>query len=271
MSFIGKEVRLRRLLNRKSGRLLSIAFDHAIGWGVIEGIEKIQDTIDTVAAAEPDAVTLQKGLVERCMVKWAGRLPIILKCTSFSPFNPGYDGYTASVEEAIRLGADAVSVGVTIGGKAQPELLKNLALFTEKAALYGMPVVTHIYPKGELIGEKERLNYKYVAYAARAAAELGVDIVKTFYTGDPETYRKVIEACPTRVVVSGGPKLDKIEDVFRMTRDAIDAGATGITFGRNVWQRNNAQVMIQALKAIVNDNISVKAAMDIINNQGTGL
>jgi len=267
MSFIGKEVRLRRLLNPKSGRLLSIAFDHAVGWGVIEGIEKIQETIDMVANAEPDAITLQKGLVERCMGKWAGRLPFILKCTSFSPFYPDYDGYTASVEEAIRLGADAVSVGVTIGGKAQPELLKNLALVTEKAALYGMPVVTHIYPKGELIEEKERLNYKYVAYAARAAAELGVDIVKTFYTGDPESYRKVIEACPTRVVVSGGPKLAKIEDVFKMTREAIDTGAVGITFGRNVWQRNNAGAVIKALKAIVNDGISVKAAMDIIDGR----
>jgi class I fructose-bisphosphate aldolase/fructose-bisphosphate aldolase/2-amino-3,7-dideoxy-D-threo-hept-6-ulosonate synthase len=264
MAFFGKKVRLERLVNTSSGRLLTIAFDHAIGWGVIQGIEKIQQIIDIVGAAEPNAITIQKGLVETCMGKWAGKLPFILKCTSFSPFYSSYDGYTASVEEAIRLGAEAISVGVTIGGKEQPELLKNLALFTERANLYGMPVITHIYPKGEFIAEKERLSYRQVVYAARTAAELGVDIVKTFYTGDPESYRKVIEACPVKVVVSGGPRLDKIEDVFQMARDAIDAGAAGITFGRNVWQRRNASLVIQALKGIINDNISVAAALDIV-------
>ena len=158
MAFLGKEVRLRRLFNKKSGHLLAIALDHAIGWGVIEGIEKIQETVDIVAAAEPDAITMQKGIAEKCMGPWAGRQPFILKCSSFSPFYPCYDGYTGAVEEAVRLGADAVALGVTIGGKEQPELLKNLAMFTEKASLYGLPVVTHIYPKGELIPRRREIS-----------------------------------------------------------------------------------------------------------------
>ncbi|HHY46787.1 MAG TPA: fructose-bisphosphate aldolase [Firmicutes bacterium] len=267
MAFLGKEVRLRRLMNKTSGHLLAIALDHAVGWGVIEGIERIQETLDIVAGAEPDAITIQKGIAEKCMAKWAGRQPFILKCTSFAPFYPGYDGYMGSVEEAVRLGADAVAVGVTVGGKDQPELLKNLALFTEKAALYGMPVVTHIYPKGELIPANERYDYKHVAYAARAAAEVGVDIVKTFYTGDPGSYRKVIEACPAYVVVSGGPKLDRLEDVFKMTRDAMDAGAAGITYGRNVWQRKDAAAVIKALKAIIHENASVKDAIEMVDGR----
>jgi len=264
MAFLGKEVRLRRLLNKKSGHLLAIALDHAVGWGVIEGIERIQETIDTVVGAEPDAITIQKGIADKCLWKWAGRQPFILKCTSFSPYYPGYDGYTASVEEALRLGADAVAVGVTIGGKDQPELLKNLARITEKAALYGMPVVTHIYPRGELVPEDKKYDYRNVAYAARAAAELGVDIVKTFYTGDPDSYHKVIEACPTYVVVSGGPKLPSLEDVFKMTRDAMDAGAAGITYGRNIWQRKDVALIIRALKSIIHDGASVRDAMKIV-------
>jgi DhnA family fructose-bisphosphate aldolase class Ia len=266
MAFLGKEVRLKRLFNRRSGHLLAIALDHAIAWGVIEGIEKIQATLDTVAASEPDAITIQKGIAEKCMGKWAGHQSFILKCSSFSPFYPCYDGYTAAVEDAIRLGADAVALGVTIGGKEQPELLKNLAIFTEKASSYGLPVVTHIYPKGDLIPSGERYSYKHVAYAARAAAELGVDIVKTFYTGDPVSYRMVIEACPAYVVVSGGPKLDKLEDVFTMTRDAMDSGATGITYGRNVWQRSNVGVVIEALKAIIHDNMSVEDALKLLRD-----
>lgn len=261
MSYLGKQVRLTRLLNGRSGRLVAIALDHAVGWGVIEGIERIQQTLDTVVQAGPDAVTMQKGIAERCMPRWAGRQPFILKCTSFAPFYPTHDGYTGSVEEAVRLGADAVAVGVTLGGRDQVELLKQLALFTERAAAYGMPVVAHAYPKGELVPSSERYAYKHVAYAARAAAELGVDVVKTFYTGDPESYHKVIEACPAMVVVSGGPKLDRLEDVFRMTRDAMDAGAAGVTYGRNVWQRQDAAQIIAALKAIIHDGASVEQAM----------
>jgi DhnA family fructose-bisphosphate aldolase class Ia len=266
MAFLGKEVRLKRLFNRRSGHLLAIALDHAVAWGVIEGIEKIQTTLDTVAASEPDAITIQKGIAEKCMGKWAGHQPFILKCSSFSPFYPCYDGYTGAVEDAIRLGADAVALGVTIGGKEQPELLKNLAIFTENASSYGLPVVTHIYPKGDLIPSSERYSYKHVAYAARAAAELGVDIVKTFYTGDPVSFRMVIEACPAYVVVSGGPKLDKLEDVFRMTRDAMDSGAAGITYGRNVWQRSNVGLVIKALKAIIHDNMSVENALKLVRD-----
>lgn len=266
MAFLGKEVRLKRLFNRRSGHLLAIALDHAVAWGVIEGIEKIQITLDTVAASEPDAITIQKGIAEKCMGKWAGHQPFILKCSSFSPFYPCYDGYTGAVEDAIRLGADAVALGVTIGGKEQPELLKNLAIFTENASSYGLPVVTHIYPKGDLIPSSERYSYKHVAYAARAAAELGVDIVKTFYTGDPVSFRMVIEACPAYVVVSGGPKLDKLEDVFRMTRDAMDSGAAGITYGRNVWQRSNVGLVIKALKAIIHDNMSVENALKLVRD-----
>jgi class I fructose-bisphosphate aldolase len=263
MAFLGKEVRLKRLFNKKSGHLLAIALDHAIAWGVIEGIEKIQETLDTVAASGPDAITIQKGIAEKCMQKWAGRQPFILKCSSFSPFYPCYDGYTAAVEEAVRLGADAVALGVTIGGKEQPELLKNLAVFTEKASSYGLPVVTHIYPKGDLIPSNERYAYRHVAYAARVAAELGVDIIKTFYTGDPVSYRMVIEACPAHVVVSGGPKLNNLADVFKMTRDAMDSGAAGITYGRNVWQQSNAGLVIKALKGIIHESMSVEDALRI--------
>lgn len=263
--FLGKKVRLRRLINQDSNRFLAIAIDHAIGWGVLKGIEDIQRLIDKVASAGPDTITIQKGIAEKCMDKWAGIQPFILKCTSFSPYYPDYDGYTGSVEEAVRLGADAISVGVTIGGDKQPELVKNLALLTGKAALYGMPVVAHIYPRGNLVPKDKRYEYENVAYAARIAAELGVDIIKTYYTGDPESYRKVIEACPAPVVVSGGPKLDKLEDVFKMTRDALDSGAAGITYGRNVWQRDNVGHIIKAFKVMIHENASVKEAMDIVN------
>lgn len=261
MSYLGKEVRLRRLFNPSSGKILVIALDHAIAHGVLEGIEKIQQAIDRIVGSRPDAITLQKGIVQRCMLNHAGRIPFILKCTSFSPYYPAYDAFTGDVEEAVRLGAEAIAVGATVGGKDQAKLLSQLARVTKEAEQYGMPVVTHIYPKGELIDKNSRFSAENVAYAARAAAELGVDIIKTYYTGDPESFRKVIQSCPAKVVVSGGPKLESLEEVLRMTYDAMAVGAAGVTYGRNIWQRKDMVQAISMLKGIVHEGLEVREVL----------
>ncbi len=265
MSFFGKEIRIRRLFNEKSGKILVIALDHAIGWGVIEGIDKINETLQKVIEAKPDAITMQKGIIEKCYSNFSSKIPFIMKATSFAPFHPTYDTQIADIEEAIRLGADAIAVGCTVCGQEQAELLKQLGKITKDAESYGMPTVAHIYPKGSLIEDKDRYSYKYVSYAARAAAELGVDIVKTFYTGDPESYRKVIESCPARVVVSGGPKMPDLKDVLVMTKNAMEAGAYGVTYGRNVWQAKNPVKTIKGLKMIIHENKSVEEVMKFIN------
>lgn len=265
MSVLGKQVRLGRLFNNPSGKILVIALDHAIGWGVIPGIENIQETLDTVVSGGPDAVTMLKGTAEKCFSNHAGKVGFILKCTTFAPFHPAYDAWVAQVDEGVRLGADAVAMGVTVGGRDQIDLLQNLGRFTREADMMGMPVATHIYPKGDLIDVSERYSVKNVAYAARAAAELGVDIIKTFYTGDTKSFTKVVKAAaPARVVVSGGPKLDSLEEVFKMTRDAMDAGAAGVTYGRNVWQAGDPVRVMKGLKSILHNNKDVKDAMAIV-------
>ena len=267
MSFFGKEVRLRRLFNKKSGKTLIIALDHPIGWGVIDGIKKIDDTLKKILDAEPEAITLQKGIIEKCLSKHSSNIPFIMKATSFSPFQPAYDVQLGDVEEALRLGADAIAVGCTVCGKEQPELLKQLGKITKEAASFGLPVVSHIYPKGNLIKETERYMVKYISYAARAAAELGADIVKTFYTGDPDTYKEVIESCPARVVVSGGPKLPEIKDVLVMTKNAMEMGAYGVTYGRNVWQAEDPAKIINGLKMIIHDNKEVDEVLEYLEKE----
>ena len=125
----------------------------------------------------------------------------------------------------------------------------------------GLPTVTHIYPKGNLIDKKDWYKEQYVKYAARAGAECNVDIIKTFYTGDPDSFSRVIEAAPARIVVSGGPKLPALKDVFRMTHDAMAAGAYGITYGRNVWQAEDPAGVIKALAHIIHEKGTVKEAL----------
>ena len=260
---LGKEVRLNRLFNAKSGNILVIALDHAIGWGVVPGIEDIHGTMAKVVGAQPDAVTMLKGTAEKVFRPYAGIIPFILKATTFSPYQPAYDTAVACVDEAVRLGADAVAIGATVCGDSQQQLLTQLAEFVRQANLVGFPTVTHIYPKGNFVSDEDRYKEEHVKYAARAGAELGVDIIKTFYTGDAASYARIVKAVPAPIVVSGGPKLPSLKDVFRMTYDAIQAGAKGVTYGRNVWQADDPVAVIRALKHIIHESGSVEEALEI--------
>jgi class I fructose-bisphosphate aldolase len=109
-----------------------------------------------------------------------------------------------------------------------------------------------------------------VAYAVRAGAELGVDIMKTNYTGSPETFRKVVEACPARVVVAGGEIGSKIEDYLKMTRDIIDVGGAGVTYGRFVWEYSHVPELIRVLKYIIHENGTLKEAVELLKDLTSG-
>ncbi len=260
---LGKEVRLNRLFNAKSGNILVIALDHAIGWGVLPGIEDIHGTMAKIVEAQPDALTMLKGTAEKVFRPYAGTIPLIVKATTFSPYQPDYDTAVACVDEAVQLGADAVAIGTTVCGDSQAQLLTQLGEFVRQANLVALPTVTHIYPKGNLISKDDWYKEEHIKYAARAGAELGVDIIKTFYTGDPTSYARIVKAVPAHIVVSGGPILPLLKDIFQMTYDAIQAGARGVTYGRNVWQADDPVAVVGALKHIIHEGGSVGEALTI--------
>jgi len=260
---VGKRVRLNRLFNQDSGRMVTIAIDHTIGYGIIPGLENIQKTVDVLADARPDAMMMHKGIVERCFEAHAGRVGLILQSAAASPFQLNRERPAADVSEAVALGADAISVAITVGGEDQPQQTEHLGRIVRDARLMGMPVVAHCYPKGEFIPEDERFNVENVLYAARVGAELGVDIIKTYYTGSPETFAKVVEGVPARVVAAGGPKVSDLGDMLRAVKDIMSVGAAGITYGRNVWQDPNPAGVIAALRAVVHENVAPSEAVEI--------
>ena len=262
MTTLGKAVRLARLKNADSGRILTVALDHAPSYGLLEGLEDIDRVVEQVAGAEPDAIMLMKGPAERCFRPYAGRIALILKSSTLSPFHPEHDVWVNSVEDAVRLGADAISMAVTIGSTHQPQILANLAALVREAERAGMPVIAHAYPNGGLVPPAERFSLERVGYAARLAMELGVDIVKTFYTGSSETFAEVVaRAAPALVVAAGGPRLDTEAEVLRMAHGVVQARCAGITFGRNIWQSDRIFQMIRALKLIVHGDRSVEEAL----------
>ena len=180
-------------------------------------------------------MVMMKGIAERCFPPYAGRVALILKSSTISPYHPELDIVVSQVEQALRLGADAIAMALTVGSADQAQLLSSLGALVREAETVGMPVIVHSYPCGELVPPDERYTAKRVCYAARLVMELGVDIVKTFYTGSAETFAQVVEvAAPALVVAAGGPRLETDGDVLRMAYDVVQAGAAGVTFGRNI-------------------------------------
>jgi DhnA family fructose-bisphosphate aldolase class Ia len=259
--FLGKEIRLKRLLG-PSGRLLAITVDHPITRGLLPGLEDIRTTMRKVVAGGPDAITMHKGIAEKVFPPYAGQTALIMKASAYSvQYHPTFDTPVADVEEALRMGADAVSVGCIVGGPDQAQQLTMLGRFSKEAASVGLPLVAHIYPKGALI--KDPHDAKAVAYAVRCGAELGVDVIKTLWTGSAESFRSVVEASPAIVALAGGEMGETLEDYLRMTRQALDVGLGGVTYGRFVWQHPHMTAVIRSLRALIHENASVQTALQV--------
>jgi fructose-bisphosphate aldolase, class I len=266
MLSIGKKTRLERIKHRPSGRFFFVTVDHSITRGVFAGLTDMKDTMKKIVGGRPDGITMHKGIAQEFFYPYAGQVSLILKASSFSPYHPNYDAWVAWVDEAVQLGADAISMGVLVGGDRQEDMLHDLGLMSREASLAGMPLIAHIYPKGEMIKEKDRYSVEALSYAVRAGAELGVDIIKTWYPGSLEAFAKVVEVAPGKVVAAGGPKAETERQFLEMTRDVMKAGAIGVAYGRNVWDHPNPTSMIKALKAIIHSNKGVDEAMEILRS-----
>lgn len=262
---LGKEIRLKRIMRQGDGHYLGLTVDHAISRGVLPGLDTIDETLAKLVAGKPNAITMHKGIAEHCFAKYAGEVPLVLKCTAFGLYHFDEDVPVADVEEAVRLGADAVSVGCIVGGDNQPQQMHMLSQFSKSAELAGMPLISHIYPRGNQIGKADQYAWENVAYAARIAAELGVDIIKTNYTGDQESFAKVVASAPTRVAIAGGEHSNSVREFLQMTRDVMDAGAIGVTYGRFVFQYKNPAALVKAVDLIVHGNSTVKEALELLD------
>ena len=172
--------------------------------------------------------------------------------------SPNRKMLTGNVEEAIRLGADGVSLHINIGGKEEPEMLHQLGSVAYECHKWSIPLLAMMYPRGEKI--KDPHDPEIVAHVARIGAECGADIVKTVYTGDVDSFSKVVSSTPVPIVIAGGPKAKSDMDVLQMTEDAMKAGAKGVTYGRNIFAHKNPQKMVQALAAIIFKKETAKEA-----------
>ena len=269
MAMLGKEIRMSRLVNPKSNKMMAITVDHAISRGIanMTGIQDVQSAIDKILLGKPDAITMTKGIAERCMWQHVGDpASILLKISNPAPANPTRDVVFGTVDEAIRMGADGVSMGAIMMGDFQGDQIEKVGMIAEECTRKGMPLIGHVYPKGENVSMEDRTAWENIAYCVRSACELGMDIVKTTYTGDPDSMAKVVSCVPSsfRIVIQGGDACHTLDDYLQMTRDAMDCGVGGVTMGRFVWDYRDVTALVVTLRYIILEGYSVKEAKELL-------
>jgi predicted phospho-2-dehydro-3-deoxyheptonate aldolase len=221
-------------------------------------------TVSKVVAGGANAILMHKGMVSaghRGTGKDVGLIIHLSAGTSISP-DPNAKELVCTVEEAIKLGADAVSVHINLGAETDNQMLRQLGHVSGQCSQWQMPLVAMMYTRGPKI--KDEYNVENVKLAARVGAELGADIVKVVYTGSVESFAEVVQSCPVPVVIAGGPKMDSDEDIFEMVEDALEAGAAGLSIGRNAFQHEKPDKMIEALSKMVHQDASVDKAVKLL-------
>ena len=262
MKNIGKLIRPERIMDRESGNFIILPLDHGVTAGPIHGITNLKEIVNLAAEGGATAVVEHKGMVVhgyRGGGKDIGLIVHLSASTNLSEYS-NTKTLVGTVEEAIKFGADAVSIHINIGDINEREMLADFGKISKDANEWGMPLLAMVYPRGAKI--KNSYDPELIAHCARLGAELGADIVKVSYSGDVESFRKVCEATPIPVVIAGGEKMNSVEDVFKMVEGAMQAGARGISIGRNIFQDKYPKKILQALSMIVKNGISSKEALE---------
>ncbi len=265
---LGKRARLYRLLYEHgpgNGTMLLLPIDQGLEHGPVDFFvnpDALNPEYQLRLALEGgySGIVFHIGLAEKYMPKFAGKVPLVLKLngkTNIPPDDEAFSPQTATVEDAVRLGADAVGYTLYVGSPAQDQDFIQFMQIRAEAERFGMPVIVWAYPRGWAVEEKGGRDSLYaVDYAARVADELGADVVKlnvpdfepeknqespkpynTLKLDYAQAVRKVVESAgKTMVLFSGGSKIGD-EDLLEKARICMEAGATGLIFGRNMWQR----------------------------------
>ncbi len=247
---IGKEIRLNRLI--RNNKSLFLAMDQGIEHGPNDFNDKTINPGMILGIAEKgryNGIILHKGIVLNYFERYAGKIPLILKLngkTNIPHIDVGISEQLTSVKDAVRLGADAIGYTIYTGTIGENLMLKQFGKVEEEARDYGMPIILWMYPRG-----RDRFNAEKVAYAARIGMELGADMVKVYYTGSMQTFKRVVLAAQkTRVLCAGGEKKTE-KEFLKMVRNVMNAGAAGLAVGRNVWQHNEPLKITKKIKHIV--------------------
>ncbi|GAA3608908.1 2-amino-3,7-dideoxy-D-threo-hept-6-ulosonate synthase [Nonomuraea rosea] len=229
-----------------------VPLDHSVTDGPL-GCGDLNALVGELTGTGVDAVVLHKGSLRHVDHGWFGDMSLIVHLSASTRHAPDPNAkyLVADVEEALRLGADAVSVHVNIGSDAEARQITDLAAVSEDCDRWNVPLLAMVYARGAKISDSRAPHL--VAHAATLAADLGADIVKTDYPGTPDQMAEVVQACPIPVIVAGGPRQEENGAILANVSDALRGGAAGVAVGRNVFQASRPGRMAATVASLVHD------------------
>jgi len=263
-NMIGKKIRMERILDRNTRRTVIVPLDHGMTVGPIQGLIQIPPAANLIAEGGANAAIVHRGAAmfgHRGYGKDLGLLLHLSASTTLSP-DSNRKVLVATVEDALQMGADGVSIHVNLGAEDEAQMLRDFGTVSSACQRWGMPLLAMMYTRGPKV--KNEYDVRFVRHAARVGAEMGADIVKVPYTGSVETFREVTGGCASPVVIAGGEKMESDGEVLRMVHDAIAAGGAGASIGRNVFQHRAPALMVKAIAAIVQGSATVKEAASLL-------
>jgi 2-amino-4,5-dihydroxy-6-oxo-7-(phosphonooxy)heptanoate synthase len=246
-----KAMRLHRLF-RHGSRLFAVPLDHSVTDGpIVPHGRKMDQLVADLASGGVDAVVMHKGTLRRVRHTRFEAMSLIIHLSAGSSHaaDPDAKYLVTGVEEALTLGADAVSIHVNLGSLDERRQIADLGAVAGACDRWNLPLLAMVYPRGPRITDPP--GPELVAHAAILAADLGADLVKTVYPGSAADMADVASACPIPVLVAGGSKAESADQVLESVESALLGGAGGVAIGRNVFMAPDPRAMARRVSSLV--------------------
>lgn len=254
----GMKHRMSQLFNPKTGKTVMLAFDHGYFQGPTTGLERIDLTIAPLMPYA-DVLMCTRGIA-RQVVDPALAKPLALRASGgMSVMSElSNEEVAVAIDDAVRLNASAIAAQVYIGAEYEHQSIMNVIKLIDEGTRVGIPTLAVTG-----VGKDMVRDARYFGLATRIAAEIGSHYVKTYFIEDG--FEKVTHGCPIPIVIAGGKKLPEL-DALTMAYKAIDQGAAGVDMGRNIFQSEAPVAMIQAVNAVVHENMKAEQAFEMFND-----
>jgi len=252
----GMKNRLSRIIRPDTGRTVMLAIDHGYFLGPTTGLEEPGKTAAPLMP-HADTLMLTRGVLRSCVCPETDT-PIVLRVSGGTSIlgNLADEGRTVSIEDAVRLNVAGVALSIFVGSELEKQTLLGLADLVDQAGARGIPVIAVT-----AVGKEMARDARYLGLASRIAAELGANVVKTYYCDD---FQKVVKNCPVPIVIAGGKKVAE-QEALDIAYRAVNDGAVGVDMGRNIFQSTHPVAMIQAVREVVHNNMAPAKAFELFN------
>ncbi len=248
---IGALRKLQRFFRPDTQRSLILPLDHGASDGLITGLEHAPKLLEELTGDKVQGVVLNKGMARAYASGIEPEVNVVVQLSGGTKHGlPTYNkSIVCSIPEALRLGADAVSVQVNIGNDLEDRMLTDCGMVVDEAHQAGLPVMAVIYARGgQIVNEYDP---SLIAHSIRLGAEMGADLVCTPYSGEASSFAASVAACPMPVLVTGGPRRPDFETFCSHMTEALDCGASGLSVGRNIFQHPDPAKALQIIGALV--------------------